>query len=276
MAATAGDDYLEINLRMWDERVPIHVRSPFYDNDSFKAGRNALPPIEVEEMGDVRGRTLLHLQCHFGQDTLSWARLGARVTGLDFSPTAIDEARKLAADIGVDDAEFVCADVYSAREALHGRRFDIVYTGAGAIIWLPDINRWAEVVADSLVTGGVFYMREFHPLVTVFDDEVTEPVLRQRYWYFHSEPYAWDEPGTYADPGAPTRHNLSYEWLHTIGDIVSALAGAGLRIEFLHEFDYTTFKHLPFLVQAGRDHWRLPGQLDGAIPLMYTIRATKA
>lgn len=276
MSETTGNDYLETNLRMWDERVAIHVRSAFYDNEGFKAGRNALPPVEVEEMGDVRGKTLLHLQCHFGQDTLSWARLGAAVTGLDFSPSAIHEARKLAAEIGVADASFVCADVYSAREALDGRRFDIVYTGAGAIIWLPDLHRWARVVADSLVPGGTFYMREFHPLVSVFDDEATEPVLRQRYWYFHEGPYAWDEPGTYADSQAQTRHNLSYEWLHPIGDVVTALAAAGLRIDFLHEWDYTTFRHLPFLVQAGRDHWRLPGTLDGAIPLMYTIRATKA
>lgn len=275
MAGMADDDYLDVNRRMWDERVPFHVRSAFYDNEGFKAGRSSLPPAEVEEMGDVRGKTLLHLQCHFGQDTLSWARLGAKVTGLDFSPGAVDEARKLAAQVGIADAEFVCADVYSAREALGERQFEVVYTGTGAIIWLPDMARWAQVVADSLLPGGVFYMREFHPIVTVFDDETEEAVLRPRYWYFHEEPYRWEEAGSYAQPDAATQHNASYEWMHTIGDIVSAIAGAGLRIEFLHEFDHTAYQQLPFMVEVAPWTWRLPGELDRTIPLMYSIRASK-
>lgn len=268
-------EHRDANRSMWDERVPIHLESEMYDNNAFVAGRNSLEPFEVEEMGPVAGKTLLHLQCHFGQDTLSWARLGATVTGLDFSEPAVEAARQLASQINIDIARFVGTDVYDAVDALGGEQFEVVYTGAGAINWLPDLNRWAAVVYACLAPGGVFYMREFHPARVPWDDDPGVTELRPRWKYFHDEPYRWDEPGTYADRDAETRNNVSYEWNHGLGTVVSALAGAGLRIEFLHEFPYCSYKALPFMVEDEHGSYRLPGDLDGVLPLMYTLRCRK-
>ena len=264
------DEWLEANRANWDERVPIHAGGEFYDVASFKEGQERLRPFEIEEVGDVSGRDLVHLQCHFGIDTLSWARRGARVVGLDFSAPAVEEASKLAAELSLD-AEFVRSDVYDAQSALGGRAFDVVYTGLGALNWLPDIRRWAGVVAALLRPGGFLYLSEFHPITWVFgDDDLT--VVDD---YFQSEePYVWDEPGTYADLEAETVHNTTYEWNHTLGDVVSAVIEARLVLEFLHEHDYTLFPRWPFLEKSGFDAYRLP---EGAprLPLMYSLQARK-
>ena len=256
----------ELNRTWWDERVPIHVASRYYDVDGFKAGRSTLRPFELDEVGDVSGRSLLHLQCHFGLDTLSWARLGARVTGVDFSEPAIEAARSVAADIGID-AEFVLADVYEAPTALGGRTFDVVYTGLGALNWLGDLQRWAEVVAGLVAPGGFLYLSEFHPFSEVFADEE----LTIAYDYFQREPFLLDDPGTYADLGAKTEHNRTEEWQHSLGAVVSAVIDAGLGLELLHEHDYTLHARWPFLVE--RDgFYRLP-EGRPRLPLMYSLRA---
>jgi 2-polyprenyl-3-methyl-5-hydroxy-6-metoxy-1,4-benzoquinol methylase len=266
------DEQLRANRAMWDERVAIHVRSEFYDNESFKVGRVSLHQVEIDEMGDVGGKRLLHLQCHFGQDTMSWARLGAKVTGIDFSPSAVEVANGMATELGLG-ARFVCANVYDAGEALGGECFDVVYTGGGAIIWLDDIERWARIVADSLEPGGVLYLREFHPVAGVFDYESLE--LKPRFRYFTNEALYDETPGTYTDGDAQTQHNASYEWVHTVGDVVTAVAGAGLVIEFLHEFSATGYRALPMMVRGNDGMWRLPGELHEMLPLMYSLRARK-
>src|SRR5215212_7059039 len=176
------EEWREANRANWDERVPIHVSGEFYDVPSFKEGQERLQPFEIDEVGDVTGKELMHLQCHFGIDTLSWARRGARVTGLDFSAPAVEAARGLASEMGLE-ATFVRSDVYEAVGATDGRIFDIVYTGRGAIIWLPDIRRWAEVVADLLKPGGFLYLTEFHPFTNVFGYEDFSVV----YDYFQDE-----------------------------------------------------------------------------------------
>ena len=237
--------------------------------ERFLAGRSTLRSFELAELGDVRGATLVHPQCHFGLDTLSLARLGARVTGLDFSWPAVQAARDLAARAGVE-AEFVQADVYDATSALGGRAFDIVYTGLGAIIWLPDIERWAATMAALTAPGGRFYLAEFHPIANVFADEDHSLVNS----YFNRGPYFYDEPGTYADLSAPTVHNRSIEFNHTLGDVVSALIGAGLRIELLHEHDFTLHARWPFLVAHDDGTYRLPVGMP-SLPLMYSLRATR-
>src|ERR1700712_3265823 len=191
------DEWFEANREMWDERVPIHVGSPLYDVEAFVAGRSSLRAFELAELADVRGRTLVHPQCHFGEDTLSWARLGAQVTGLDFSGPAVVAARELAARCELA-AEFVEANVYDAAEALGGRRFEIVYTGLGAINWLPDIERWAKVMASLVAPGGCLYLAEFHPSPHVFGDDD----FSLEYSYFHDEPIDFPTSGTYADPAA--------------------------------------------------------------------------
>jgi SAM-dependent methyltransferase len=262
--------WLETNRANWDERVPIHVSGGFYDVGSFKAGHERLRPFEIEEVGDVAGKDLLHLQCHFGIDTLSWARRGAKVAGLDFSAPAIEEARKLASELSLD-AEFVEANVYDAVEALDRRTFDIVYTGLGALNWLPDIERWARVGSSLVRAGGFLYVSEFHPFSWVFGDED----LSLAHDYFQKGPIIWDEPGTYADLDAETVHNRTYEWNHTLADVVSAVISAGLTLEFLHEHDYTLFPRWPFLEKTGFDTYRLP-EGRPRLPLMYSLRARKA
>ena len=269
----SNDTYFEANRRTWDERVPVHARSEFSDVPGFLAGARPLPSHQIEEVGDVSGKTLLHLQCHFGLDTLNWARLGAKVVGLDFSGEAVREARRIAEQVDID-AEFVEANVYDAPEALGGRRFDVVYTGRGALVWLPDMVRWAEIVAALLAPGGMFYIDEHHPIGDIFDDEAEE--LRIRYPYFHApEPDRWDGTGTYTDPAADTTERVTYEWTHTIGQIVTALAQAGLVIEFMHESDSLFWKRFPFMV-AGEalGTWLLPEHRE-SVPLVYSLRARK-
>ena len=256
----------ELNRSWWDERVPLHVAGDFYDVDAFRAGANTLRPFELEEVGEVSGRSLVHLQCHFGLDTLSWARLGAQVTGLDFSQPAVEAATVLAAEVGLD-ADFVAASVYDAPVALAERRFDIVYTGLGALNWLPDLGRWADVVAQLVAPGGFLYLSEFHPVTWVFGDEQTTI----EHDYFQRDSFEFDEPGTYADLKARTENNRTEEWQHTLGDVVSAVIDAGLTLELLHEHDHTLFPRWPFLERDG-DAYRMPSG-QPRLPLMFSLRA---
>ncbi|MGN5634181.1 class I SAM-dependent methyltransferase [Streptomyces sp. AC154] len=267
-------DWREANRAMWDERVPIHYGSDFYDLDSFRAGKDALRAFELAEVGDVTGRSLLHLQCHIGLDTLSWARHGAaQVVGLDFSEPAVETARSLAREIGLapDRAAFVAADVYDAAEAVPDSSYDIVYTGIGALNWLPDIDRWAETAASLVAPGGFLYLAEFHPLTDCLDDATGERIVHD---YFSREAWVDETPGTYADFDAPTVHNRSVEWQHPVGSVVSALAAAGLRIEFLHEHDTSLFARFPVLERQPDGGFRFPTERP-RIPLMYSIKATR-
>jgi len=264
------EEWREANRASWDERVPIHVSGEFYDVAAFKAGEERLQPFEIAEVGDVAGKDLLHLQCHFGIDTLSWARRGARVTGLDFSGPAVEAAGGLASEIGLE-ATFVQSVVYEAVKATGGKTFDIVYTGRGALNWLPDIERWAGVVAELIKPGGFLYLTEFHPFTEVFGDDD----LSVEHDYFQDEePRMWDEPGTYADFEAETVHNVTYEWNHTLGKVISAVITAGLDVELLHESDYTKFARWPILEKTGFDTYRLPAGTP-RIPLMYSLRACR-
>jgi 2-polyprenyl-3-methyl-5-hydroxy-6-metoxy-1,4-benzoquinol methylase len=259
-------DWFDTNRRMWDERVPIHVRGDFYDVDAFRKGGTVLRDFEKEDVGDVRGLELVHLQCHFGLDTLSWARLGATVTGLDFSEPAIEAARELARSIDLD-ATFVPGNVYDAPGILE-RTFDVVYTGLGALNWLPDLDRWAEVVHALVRPGGMAYIAEFHPITDVFADEDLS-VVRP---YFHGEtPTEWNDPGTYADPSAPTRHDRTFEWTHPVSVVIQALLDQGLVLERFREHDFTLFARWPWLELTGRDTYRLP-EGTPSLPLMYSIR----
>ncbi|GAA3657031.1 class I SAM-dependent methyltransferase [Nonomuraea antimicrobica] len=261
------DDYLQVNRANWNARVPIHITSDFYDVEGFKAGRNALRPFELDEVGEVSGRSLVHLQCHFGLDTLSWARLGAQVTGLDFSEAAIGHARTIAAECGIP-ARFVTADVNDAPEAL-GETYDIVYTGIGALIWLPDLTRWAETVAALLKPGGFLYIAEFHPFAETLDDETGTKIT---YDYFERGPHVWEYPYTYTGSEV-LEHQTSVEFRHGLGEIVSAVTAAGLRVEFLHEHEHTLFRRFATLVESDSRTYRKPGD-EPRIPLMFSLRAS--
>ena len=257
------------NLESWNERVPLHVASAFYDVASFKTGRSTLRAYELADVGPVRGRELLHLQCHFGMDTLSWARRGARVTGLDFSAPAIAAATQLAAEMRVR-AEFHVADVYDAPTVLR-RRFDIVYTGRGALCWLPDVTRWAAVVARLLRPGGLLYLTEFHPAEWIFAEDSVEV----KYDYFTSrEGFVYTQSGSYADPAARTAHNETVQWNHGLGEVVTALIQAGLDVDLVREDDATDYRRWPFLARGTDGRWRMPAGVP-SLPLMYMVRAVR-
>jgi SAM-dependent methyltransferase len=270
------DQAIRANNELWDEWTRIHQTSTFYDLEGFKRGGNRLRAYELDEIGPVDGLELLHLQCHFGLDTLSWARLGARVTGADFSGAAVKLARSVAAEIGFGGARFVQSDIYDLPNVLDGQ-FDLVYTSRGVLGWLPDIRRWAKVAAHFVRPGGRFYITEIHPVAQVFDDDGTKPgELRLRYPYWeHSEPLAFPTEGSYADRTATIATPIEYGWDHGLGEIVSALIDAGLRIEALREYPFVDWP-VDFLAEQPDGTWRLPAGTPGELPLFFSILASKA
>ena len=265
-------DWIETNRRMWDERVPIHTASAFYDIDAFKAGRPAVEPFEVDELGPLGGLRLVHLQCHFGLDTLDLVRLHPTLTatGLDFSLPAVEAATQLARDLHLDDrVNFVHADVRHATATLRPGTFDVVYTGKGAIIWLPDLDEWANQCAQLLKPGGWLYVCEFHPVGMCLAEDT--PTIQ--YDYFDPDPLLDESSGTYADLEAPTVHNRSYEWQHPLSQVITALMRAGLELRFLHEWDYTLYQLGTWLTRGADGRYRWPG--DAKLPLMYSLKARK-
>jgi SAM-dependent methyltransferase len=272
---------VEVNRRNWDERVRIHLASSFYDVEGFVAGKPSVEPFEVDELGPLGGLRLAHLQCHFGLDTLDLVRLhpDLAAVGLDFSPASITAASDLADSLGLADrASFVLADVRSAASALGAGRFDVVYTGKGAVAWLPDLDRWAAECFALLKPGGFFYLAEFHPLVNALSQ--SSPAVTKD--YFRTEPWVDDKPGTYADLDAPTVHNVSVRWNHPLPSVFSAVLGAGFELRFFHEWEYTLFAATEWLVRDGQ-RWDWPAASSAAgdpterprLPLMYSLKAYK-
>jgi SAM-dependent methyltransferase len=274
-ATRAHEASFAANEALWNAWTAVHSSGDFYDLGGFKAGGIRIRPYEIEMIGDVTGKSLLHLQCHFGIDTLSWARLGARVTGADLSPDAITLARLLAAELGFPHARFVRSNLYDLPDALDGE-FDIVYTSRGVLGWLPDIRGWARVIGHFLAPGGTFFISEIHPAAQVFETEGVGPgELRLTYPYWeHAEPLTFEVKGSYADPTADVGDQTEHGWDHGLGEIVTALIDAGLRIETLVEHPFLDWK-ADFLVQDEDDTWRLPPGTAGELPLMFSLRATK-
>ncbi len=263
------DRYLEANRRAWDNWTGLHLKSELYDVPGFKAGKTSLQEIELGELGDVAGKDLLHLQCHFGMDTLSWGRLGARATGVDFSDQAIRTARNLGEELGIE-ARFLQADIYDLPNLLDDR-FDIVFTSYGVVWWLPDLEGWARMVSHFLKPGGVFYMVEFHPVLTSFGDNGEH---FEYPYFFEPEPDGETAEGSYADPDSPVE-TTTYGWSHHLGEIVSVLAGEGLTIKYLHEFPYSPYGCWPFLEESSPGRWTPKGLGDKKIPGVFSIRAEK-
>ena len=260
-------EHRRANRAMWDERVDLHVESDLYNVPGFLAGQCRLRDFEPDELGSVEGRTLLHLQCHFGLDTLSWARRGAIVTGIDFSEPAIEAARKIARHADIP-ATFEVCDVYETAATLD-RTFDIVYTGLGALCWIPDLDAWAREIVRLLVPGGTFYMSEFHPFTDVFGEDdlaVTES------YFDDGRPFRDETSGTYSDRSAKTSNNLIYSWTHPLSRVITALLKAGLTLDSFAEHDYTVFPRFTALSAApGTDVFRFP-EGHPRLPLMYSIR----
>jgi len=264
---------MDVNKRHWDEVVPLHVASRFYDVEGFLKGRSSLLPVEAEEVGDVRRRSLLHLQCHFGMDTLSWARKGAVTTGVDYSIKAVEEARKLSSKIGVE-ARFIESNIYDLGEKLD-EQFDIVFTSYGVLCWLPNLEGWAETIAHFLKDGGFFYIVEDHPVAQLVDEHASEGI-RVKYPYFtEGKPTEFRELGSYTDRSAKLDNSVTYEWTHTMADIVNSLIRSGLCIDYLHEFPFSFFKRHDDLEprEDGTWHFKDPRV---SFPMMFSLRATKA
>ncbi|WP_242929086.1 class I SAM-dependent methyltransferase [Pontibacter vulgaris] len=258
--------YFEANRSLWNKKTPVHIDSAFYNMPAFLSGKTSLNAIELEEVGDVSGKTLLHLQCHFGQDSLSWARMGAKVTGVDISDEAVNQARQLNTQLGLD-ASFVRANIYDLKENLQGQ-FDVIFTSYGTIGWLPDLTKWADIIAQFLKPGGTFYIVDFHPVLWMFDEEFTHI----KYSYHNTqEPIVSESTGTYADRDAPIKQ-VEYGWNHGLGEIISALTAAGLSIEFLHEYPYSPYNCFANTVQGKDGYWRIKN-LENKIPMLYSIRA---
>lgn len=265
------------NRRLWDAWTAIHASGDFYDLAGFRKGGVRLRDDEIATVGDVADHSLLHLQCHFGIDTLSWARLGARVTGVDFSPAAVRLARELAADLGFADARFVESNLYDLPANLEGT-FDIVYTSRGVLGWLPDIHGWAKVVAQFMRPGGRFFITEIHPVVQAFENEGVSPgELRLAYPYWeHRDPLVFDVKGSYADRDADIGEHREHGWDHGLGEIVTALIETGLRIDRLEELPWLDWA-TDFLVPEapGSDRYVLPPGTHGELPLMFNLLASR-
>ena len=259
--------YFEENRVLWNKRTIIHKGSAFYDVPSFLAGKSSLNKIELNGLGDVKGKKILHLQCHFGMDTLSLSRMGAQVTGIDLSDASIEEARRLNETLELD-ARFICCNVYDLKEHLDGQ-FDIVFTSYGVIGWLPDLGKWAELIAHYLKPGGIFFMAEFHPVVWMLDEDFQGV----KYYYHNHELIVVDSEGTYTDRDAEIRHK-EYSWNHGLGEVLNSLISHGLQISSMDEFSYSPYPCFNNLVQGADGNWRVK-DLEDKIPMVYTVKANR-
>lgn len=264
------DNYLHSNQDLWNYWTSLHEQSPLYQVAEFKAGASTLRPVEREELTGVAGKTLLHLQCHFGLDTLSWAREGALATGVDLSDKSIALARSLSTELNIP-ATFVCSDLLDLPAVLTSP-FDIVFTSYGVLNWLPDLKRWAAIVAHFLKPGGVFYIVEFHPFSRIFDSASAELKVANPY-FFSEEPFRFEMQGSYA--AATTTPVHGYNWNHSLSEVFNALIGAGLQIEFFNEFPFTLRERIAGMVQGDDGLWRLTRQ-HGMVPLLFSLQARKA
>ena len=270
------DVYFEANKDSWNKRTAVHRDSVFYGLADFKKGESALNRIELDELGAVKGKSLLHLQCHFGMDTMSWEREGAIVTGIDLSDEAIKLAKEIAGELKLN-ATFICANVYDLLDASkvppsEGFReagFDIVFTSYGTIGWLPDLDKWAETIAHFLKPGGIFYIADFHPTLWMMDENFE----RIKYHYFNREVIVEEMEGTYSDRSAPIK-TLNYGWNHPFSEIFSVLIKYGLSVLQFNEFPYSPCNCFNNLEQGADSMWRIRG-MDEKMPMMYSIKAIK-
>ena len=264
---SSNKPYFETNRSTWNKKVKIHAESKMYDLDCFKKGKTSLMSYELDALGDVSGRSLLHLQCHFGQDTLSWSRLGAKCVGVDISDEGIKLARQLNEELG-QDAEFFCCNVLDTSKYILDR-FDVVFTSYGVIGWLPDLKPWGEMIYERLNPGGTFFISEFHPIIWMFDYLNGDAIMK--YGYDQSEVIYEEYEGTYADQNSKMI-SKEYGWNHGLGEVISALSEAGLMIEYLHEYDESPYNVLPDMEETISGMYILKEQLH---PLIFTIKATK-
>lgn len=257
----------EVNRQTWNEKVKIHAESDMYDLQAFKQGKSSLMSYELNAIGDVKGKSLLHLQCHFGQDTLSWSRMGAHCVGVDLSDAGIALAKSLNAELNLN-ASFVNCNVLETSTYVKDT-FDIVFTSYGVIGWLPDLKPWAQMIAERLKSGGFFYIVEFHPIVWMFDYEQDPPTMR--YGYMQDEAIYEEYEGTYANTSSKMI-SKEYGWNHGLSEVINSLIEAGLQIEYLNEYDESPYNVLPDLEQTKSGMYVTKDKL---YPLLFEIKAIK-
>jgi SAM-dependent methyltransferase len=257
----------EINKETWNKRVVLHAASDFYALEAFKKGASSLTTFELKALADVQGKSLLHLQCHFGQDTLSWSRLGAVCTGVDISDEAVELARQLNQDLSLD-ATFVCCNVLDTSKYIQ-EQFDIIFTSYGTIGWLPNLEPWAQMIAERLKKGGTFYIIDFHPIAWMFDYTKSPPTMT--YGYQQKEAIYEAYEGSYAAPNSGLQ-SKEYGWNHSLGSVVTSLANAGLTIDYLEEYEESPYNVFPGLVTNKRGMYELPG---GKYPLLFALKARR-
>lgn len=268
--------YFEENKKSWNKRTGVHKDSAFYDLDGFKRGTSSLTKIELSELGDVKGKTLLHLQCHFGMDTMSWEREGAIVTGVDLSDEAIRLANEVRDELMLN-AGFICANIYDLKDLskvapLEGFReagFDIVFTSYGTIGWLPDLDKWADTVSYFLKPGGTFYIVDFHPALWMLDDNF-EYI---KYSYFNKQVITEEISGSYSDRHAPIR-SIEHNWNHPFTEIINSLLKHELQVQQFNEFPFSAYNCFNNLEQGEDGMWRIKGMQE-KLPMMYSIKAIK-
>ncbi len=266
---------IEWNRASWDARVEAHWESAMYraHAEALRAGRHDLAAHVVEGVGDVRGQRLIHLQCHMGMETLGWATLGAEAVGVDFSRPAIDKAERMRDELGLD-ARFVCCPVYDAPQHVDGG-FDVVFASVGSLCWLPDVPRWAAVVAQLLTPGGRLFLEDTHPLIGALEDVDGEPGFALRGPYLGGQRLVYEDDGTYASDASGFAHNKMAEWVHSVGDVVTAVVEAGLRVERLEESDRCVWPALRAMEQTRPGWWELPEPYRGKYPMTFTLTARK-
>ena len=267
MKTMSNNKYFEVNKTTWNEKVRIHANSNMYDLEAFKKGKPSLMSYEQKALGNVKEKSLLHLQCHFGQDTLSWSRLGAKCVGVDLSDTGINLAKELCEELKLD-ANFFCCNGLDTSEFVKDE-FDIVYTSYGVIGWLPELKPWGKMIAEKLKPGGVFYMVEFHPIVWMFDYLEQKPIMK--YGYMQDEVIYEEYNGTYANQDSKMI-SKEYGWNHGLSEVVNALTEAGLHIDYLNEHNESPYDVLPDLIKTDSGMYKAKDQL---YPLIFEIKATK-
>ncbi|GAA1538580.1 class I SAM-dependent methyltransferase [Kribbella lupini] len=274
---TRMDDYRVVNRESWDERVAAHAASPDYKLAEFERDPSYISDVvrfDLPRLGDVSGLRGVHLQCHIGTDTVSLARLGAQMSGLDFSGPAVEQAQSFADKLGLE-VDFHQADVYDAVDVLGAASYDLVFTGIGAIGWLPSIDRWAATVSGLLKPGGRLFIREGHPMLWALDEATDK--LEVGYPYFETqEPMVWDEGGTYVETDVQFEHTVTHEWNHGLGEIITALIEHGLQLTAFEEHDSAPWVPLPGKMTKDPDfnEWRLTDRPE-RLPCTYTLQAVK-
>lgn len=259
--------YFAVNKATWNTKVKVHANSDMYNMQAFKDGKSSLMSYEIDALGDVKGKSLLHLQCHFGQDTLSWSRAGAKCTGVDLSDEGIKLAKSLNTELNLD-AQFVCCNVLDTAKHVKDT-FDVVFTSYGVIGWLPDLKPWGQIIADKLKKGGTFYMAEFHPIVWMFDYLDGKPIMT--YGYMQDEAIYEEYEGTYANESSKMI-SKEYGWNHGLSEVINALTNAGLQIEYLKEHNASPYNVLPDLIENNDGFYETKDKL---YPLIFELKATK-